>query len=1052
MRNQFIFFLVFLPALLLGQVSPRPNVSVPTATTDFLVNVPAGTTVFCNSTGREYVTLQTIITTDDLTSASAKFKEIPTGVAPNDSVKNPWIYLAGYTIQRGTGNVGIGTTSPSEKLEISGSGTQRFLITETGTGVQTSLKSASGGYGIFGTVSNHAMRVQTNNLDRMTIDNTGNVGIGTTGPSNLLDVSKSVSGGVGAIVQLTNPATTAANNAVELRLAPSSAYASRYAAIQAINDGSNSIVLSFLTGAGASITEKMRILSGGGITMYGGNLTIASPGILKVDGTENSSFAGNVGIGTTAPASKLSINGGLHVGGDSDAGDNNLIVDGTIKLGTTYTNTLQNALMSSNKVITLPNATGTVALTSDIPSISGSTNSYAMFTAPNVIGDGAIWNYEGVPRAAAFHLFTGESGIPFKIINDPAGITTMEVDQDNSTITFFHDYVYDGVSFGSIGVGTVQPEARLDMVSRKYSFDQFRTMTDASSPYDSCFVITKTGSTGIGTITPFAPLTVSSNSTPEGTFISTASLGANVGAGVGLYVNALPTASGQRIGSYTFGSRVSSTSSHGAGLTAYSEGAWTAGSSYPTYLVLQTTASGSAARTERIRITSVGNVGIGVTSPTSLLHIRKDNTSVSDPQFVIDNVAGDYKLAIGVNSTTSLATIQPWSNPGEGFAPSHLAINPTGGYVGVGTLTPTCKLDVVGQAKVSTLMVNGYNVTVNSDIALPQSGIWSANETSAYYTAGNVGIGYNTPTHKLEVAGTVGFTGGAVDINAGSNYATNICTGTSTGTVTIGGSAAQVINIGATGTGDHDLLIGNLVTGSTTTIRSGDGGMNLVSAGSNVIESNPNSILSLNSGINAPTSINAGTSTGTVTIGGSQAQTIEIANNASGIKTVTIGNTVSGSTTDIRASVPGINVSKIALVSGSNATATTSLVDITGLIITSLAAYGYYEFEAVLIVGTSNDNNGNKYAVNFTSSGSPSVVAMIDGSYTSTANKTERISALTTASGVYMTTASQTGGILIKGILIVGSLPGSITIQHQHPTSGTSTVYVGSYLKVTRIS
>ncbi len=40
--------------------------------------------------------------------------------------------------------------------------------------------------------------------------------------------------------------------------------------------------------------------------------------------------AGNVGIGTTGPLSKLSINGGLHVGGDSDAGDNNLLVDGTL--------------------------------------------------------------------------------------------------------------------------------------------------------------------------------------------------------------------------------------------------------------------------------------------------------------------------------------------------------------------------------------------------------------------------------------------------------------------------------------------------------------------------------------------------------------------------------------------------------------------------------------------------------------------------------------------------------------------------------------------------
>lgn len=39
--------------------------------------------------------------------------------------------------------------------------------------------------------------------------------------------------------------------------------------------------------------------------------------------------SGKVGIGTATPSSTLSINGGLHVGGDSDAGDNNLLVDGT---------------------------------------------------------------------------------------------------------------------------------------------------------------------------------------------------------------------------------------------------------------------------------------------------------------------------------------------------------------------------------------------------------------------------------------------------------------------------------------------------------------------------------------------------------------------------------------------------------------------------------------------------------------------------------------------------------------------------------------------------
>ncbi|MCI5196007.1 MAG: hypothetical protein D3919_07210, partial [Candidatus Electrothrix sp. AW5] len=35
--------------------------------------------------------------------------------------------------------------------------------------------------------------------------------------------------------------------------------------------------------------------------------------------------ADKVGIGTTSPGAKLAINGGVHVGGDSDPGDNNLV-------------------------------------------------------------------------------------------------------------------------------------------------------------------------------------------------------------------------------------------------------------------------------------------------------------------------------------------------------------------------------------------------------------------------------------------------------------------------------------------------------------------------------------------------------------------------------------------------------------------------------------------------------------------------------------------------------------------------------------------------------
>jgi len=76
-------------------------------------------------------------------------------------------------------------------------------------------------------------------------------------------------------------------------------------------------------------------------------------------------FGGKVGIGTTTPESQLSINGGLHVGGDSDAGDNNILVDGTIKsVGAFGCNnaTPQTAYASGGAVTT---AAGTYGFASD---------------------------------------------------------------------------------------------------------------------------------------------------------------------------------------------------------------------------------------------------------------------------------------------------------------------------------------------------------------------------------------------------------------------------------------------------------------------------------------------------------------------------------------------------------------------------------------------------------------------------------------------------------------------------------------------------------------
>ncbi|TYO84920.1 hypothetical protein LX74_03725 [Elizabethkingia miricola] len=100
------------------------------------------------------------------------------------------------------GNVGIGTTTPenteswNKVLEVKGTANSKLITTTSDitTGMwshNTDIFSAPAG-GLAGTHTNHPYSLITNKTSRMTIAADGNIGIGTTTPSEKLEVNGSV--------------------------------------------------------------------------------------------------------------------------------------------------------------------------------------------------------------------------------------------------------------------------------------------------------------------------------------------------------------------------------------------------------------------------------------------------------------------------------------------------------------------------------------------------------------------------------------------------------------------------------------------------------------------------------------------------------------------------------------------------------------------------------------------------------------------------------------------------------------------------------------------
>ena len=612
--------------------------------------------------------------------------------------------------------VGIGTSSPATKLHVAGD-----AIIKQGAG-NTAIFSIAGNNNSAGSSafdfiqggdnhsyivnrSNADIRIYTNNAERMRIDSSGNVGIGTSSPLgklkvNVGNVAPASSGNMntGVVIE-----SASASRALNIGVNNTAGYSWINAAFANNSGVADNLVL--MTGT----VERMRIDSSGNVGIGTSSITTLGSGhtTLQINGT------------TTDKT------GALRLRSSNDSVDSALWAS----TASTYLATISNhplQFRTNNTERMRIDSSGNVGIGTSSPS-----------TKLHVSGSGTIFKLDGADGVQTNFVFRKEDT---RSVTFPEWTIAHTANNED-----FHIYGYDGTTFkslitydwsasasifhsgnttermridssGNVGIGTTSPSVKLDVTTSTTN----NGIRISDGTVSTLFVNSSSSYATLGTSSNHA-LTFWSNNTERMRITN----GGNVGIG---------TSSPSSISGYT---TLTINNGSGAGLIDLQFAGTSRGrlftSSADAYFYNPTVNALilGTSDTERMRINSAGNITV-----------KKYNGTAASP-----TESADWP--------TPVLNLRGYGNFGQesmlSFGYSNDAEYQTGGNVW------GFKLSGVASATTSSSSTHllfvgpgNFNLSCNGDAIFNPGG----SERMRITSTGNVGIGTTTPSSTLQVNGT----------------------------------------------------------------------------------------------------------------------------------------------------------------------------------------------------------------------------------------------------------------------------------------------------------